>query len=339
MKKKILEKYTFIDLFAGIGAFHQAFSSYGCQCIFASEFDKNCQNIYQKNYKISPEGDITKIPESSIPKHDILCAGFPCQAFSISGKQMGFNDTRGTLFFDILRIATYHNPKIIFLENVPQILRHDKGNTFSIIRNSLEKIGYDVYYQILNSSNFGVPQSRKRIYVLGFKKELGIKNFFFPLGHNTPTQLIDVCLPDSETKNYIINRNDIRINDNVDLKPDIFRNYPQTPIRIGTINKGGQGERIYHSYGHSITLSAYGGGVGAKTGVYLINNKVRKLTPRECARLMGFSDDFVISEKKNIAYKQFGNSIVINVLTSIIKKIALTLETENVTNSTKHLIG
>ncbi|BAQ61122.1 DNA-cytosine methyltransferase [Geminocystis sp. NIES-3708] len=317
----MLTGLKFIDLFAGISSFHQALSYYGAKCVFVSEWDKYCQEIYLKNYGILPEGDITIIPENEIPSHDILCAGFPCQAFSISGKQLGFNDTRGTLFFDIVRIAQYHQPSLLILENVKNFARHDEGKTLKVVENTLDEIGYDVFYQALNASNFGVPQKRERIYILGFRKDLKVKKFTFPHSYGKATSLIDFCLDDSETKDFIINRNDIKIKENLEITRDILGNYPQKPIRIGTINKGGQGERIYHQFGHTITLSAYGGGIGAKTGIYLINRKIRKLAPRECARIMGFADDFIISNSNNIAYKQFGNSLVVNVLKSIIENV------------------
>ncbi|MGY6530044.1 MAG: DNA cytosine methyltransferase [Cyanobacterium sp.] len=320
----------FVDLFAGIGGFHQALKYYQSHCVFASEWDKYSQEIYLKNYGILPEGDITKIPESTIPSHDILCAGFPCQAFSISGKQLGFNDTRGTLFFDVARIVKYHQPKFILLENVKNFARHDNGNTLQIVVNTLDEIGYKVYYQVLNASDFGVPQKRERIYIVCFRKDLEIDNFIFPNGFNKPTKLLDVCLDDEEIKDFIINRKDIQFKENIHIVPDLLGNYPQKPIRIGTVNKGGQGERIYHQNGHAITLSAYGGGVGAKTGLYLINNKVRKLAPRECARIMGFPDSFIIHEKKNIAYKQFGNGVVVNVIKAIIAEILRVYNTGSV---------
>ncbi|WP_373479878.1 DNA cytosine methyltransferase [Geminocystis sp.] len=315
----MLTGFKFIDLFAGIGGFHQALSYYGAKCVFASEWDKHCQEIYLKNYGILPEGDITKIPENKIPSHDILCAGFPCQAFSISGKQLGFNDTRGTLFFDIVRIAKYHQPSLLILENVKNFAKHDEGKTLKVVENTLHEIGYDVFYQVLNASNFGVPQKRERIYILGFRKDLNVKKFIFPNSYGKAKSLIDFCLDDSDTKDFIINRSDIKIKENLDITRDILGNYPQKPIRIGTINKGGQGERIYHQFGHAITLSAYGGGIGAKTGIYLINGKIRKLAPRECARIMGFPDSFILSNSNNIAYKQFGNSVVANVIRSIVE--------------------
>lgn len=316
-----LSNYKFIDLFAGIGGFRYAFESFGAKCVFSSEWDKNAQEVYYKNFKEYPAGDITKIDEKKIPSHDILCGGFPCQAFSISGKQKGFNDARGTLFFDIARIALYHKPKILFLENVKQFDVHDNGKTLSTVKNILDEIGYRVFTKVLNVSNFGLPQKRERIYIVCFRKDLEINYFKFPLSINKPVKLKDIVLPDEETKDYVIKRDDIKLKDNLKINKELFLNYPLAPIRLGKVNKGGQGERIYHEYGHAITLSAYGGGIGAKTGLYLINDKVRKLAPRECARLQGFPDSFIIHESKSQAYKQFGNSVAINILQYIIIEI------------------
>jgi len=312
-----LKGLTFIDLFAGIGGFRLALNSFGAKCVFTSEWDKSAQEVYESNFGDKPHGDITSIDEKDIPEHDILCGGFPCQAFSISGKQRGFEDTRGTLFFDIIRIARHHKPKILFLENVSNFEKHDNGNTLKTILSAIEEINYDVYYQVLNASDFGIPHKRERIFFVCFRKDLEIKNFQFTKNVNNPVKLLDITLPDEAVKEYIINREDIEYH-NVKVDIDIFGNYPQKPIRVGTVNKGGQGERIYHECGHAITLSAYGGGVGAKTGLYLINGKVRKLAPRECARLLGLPDSFKIAQNKNQAYKQFGNGVVVDVLQFIL---------------------
>lgn len=152
-----LNGLKFIDLFSGIGGFHIALSSFGAKCVFASEWNKHASETYSANYNITPVGDITKVEEKDIPSHDILCAGFPCQAFSVSGKQMGFNDTRGTLFFEVARIAKHHKPKIILLENVKNFAKHDSGKTLKTVILALNEIGYNVYYKILNTSNFGLP--------------------------------------------------------------------------------------------------------------------------------------------------------------------------------------
>ena len=179
--KTLLKDVTAIDLFCGIGGFRYAIASFGGEVVFASEVDKKTANIYAQNFGFVPNGDITTIDENTIPDHDILCAGFPCQPFSISGKQQGFEDTRGTLFFDIARIAKAKQPKILLLENVYQLEAHDSGKTLSVIMNTLESIGYDVYYKIMNSADYGFPQSRKRIYIVCFRKDLGITSFEFPI--------------------------------------------------------------------------------------------------------------------------------------------------------------
>ena len=307
------KKFSFIDLFSGIGGFHIALSSLGGNAVFASEWDRDAADIYEKNFGLKPEGDITKISEKDIPDHDILCAGFPCQAFSISGKQLGFEDSRGTLFFDVARIAKEKQPKVMFLENVKNLARHDGGKTLAVIKKTLDEIGYTVFDDVLDASKFGVPQSRKRIYIVCFRKDLGVKDFSFPKEENLTKHVVDIILPDSETEKYEIHRNDVVINRNVEEK------FSNIPLRIGTVNKGGQGERIYSPLGTAITLSAYGGGVGAKTGLYRINGKIRKLAPRECARLDGFPENFKIAERDTVAYKQFGNSVVVDVLEKIMK--------------------
>jgi DNA (cytosine-5)-methyltransferase 1 len=320
--RAITEKYKFIDLFAGIGGFHLALSAFGLKCVFACEWDKYATQIYEKNFHLKPQGDINNIHGSKIPAHQIICAGFPCQAFSIAGKQKGFSDTRGTLFFQVVRIIEWHQPPVIFLENVKNLVKHDQGKTFDIVIKTLESLDYQVFYQILNASDFGLPQNRQRIYIVAFHKNINAENFIFP----TPTYQA-VCLQDiletAPADAKIIQRDDI----------NIYKNYlPEKlasgeikllnkPIQIGKVNKGGQGERIYHPLGHAITLSANGGGIGAKTGLYLINGQVRKLSPRECARLQGFPDSFILDTSPSQAYKQLGNSVAINVLQNIFLEI------------------
>lgn len=320
--KETLKGFNYIDLFAGIGGFRIALDSFGANCVFSSEWDKYAKETYSANFGEVPEGDITKIDESKIPPHDIICAGFPCQAFSISGKQLGFNDSRGTLFYDIARIAKYHQPKLLILENVRNFARHDNGRTLSVVKNVLNDINYNVWYKILNASHFGLPQNRERIYIIAIRKDLNVEEFKFPEPTFEPVYLKDIVLPDEETEKYIINRNDIKLDKSKVPEKSLFNDYPLRPVRVGTINKGGQGERIYSEFGHSITLSAYGGGPGSKTGCYLINNKIRKLAPRECARLQGFPDTFKIPVSDAQAWKQFGNSVPINVVKSIIKSIS-----------------
>ena len=174
------KKFSFIDLFAGIGGFRIAAERLGGECVFSSEWDKNSQKTYSTNFGDMPSGDITKIDEKTVPDHDILFGGFPCQAFSISGKQKGFDDTRGTLFFDVARIIREKKPKMLLLENVKNFAKHDNGRTLQIILDTLDELGYKVFYKVLRSSDYGVPQARERIYIVGFKKSLKITDFQYP---------------------------------------------------------------------------------------------------------------------------------------------------------------
>lgn len=325
--KDSLSNVNFIDLFAGIGGFHYAMQSFGAQCVFASEIDEKAAKAYATNHLLAPKGDITKINAQDIPTHDILCGGFPCQAFSISGNLKGFEDTRGTLFFDIARIVDHHKPKILFLENVKNLVKHDDGKTLNTILKTLEELNYTVFYKVLNTSNFGLPQNRERVYIVGFNnEEYETLNFSFPES-NLFSSLTDI-LEESPTNAKIIEREDISIYKDYLATKNIFNEVelPNKPIQIGKVNKGGQGERIYHPSGHAITLSANGGGVGAKTGLYKINDKIRKLSPRECARIQGFPENFILPENKNEAYKQFGNSVSINTLQHIIIEIVKTIK-------------
>lgn len=315
VNEKPLKSYRFIDLFAGLGGFRLALESFGAECVYSSEWDKAAQDVYEKNFGDRPDGDITKVNEAAIPQHDIICAGFPCQAFSISGKQRGFEDSRGTLFFDVARIAKKHKPKILFLENVKNFASHDNGNTLRVVKTTLEELGYDVYYKVLNSVKYGVPQKRERIYIVCFRKDLGITNFEFPKPFPLTRHVEDILEEESAVKPLDQEKYPVTYNNIVDDA------YSDKMIRLGTVNKGGQGERIYSTKGIAATLSAYGGGVFAKTGGYLVNGVPRKLSPRECARVMGYPDTYVMAENKNQAYKQFGNSVVIDVLQYIVAEI------------------
>lgn len=321
----MLKKVKYIDLFAGIGGFHQAMNSFNSQCVFASEWDKYAAKIYLENYGIMPHGDITKIEAKNIPKHEMLCGGFPCQTFSISGKRKGFEDTRGTLFFDVARIVKHHMPKVLLLENVKNFEKHDDGKTLKTVKNILELLDYSVYYKVLNASDYGLPQNRKRIFIVCFRKDLYINNFKFPKPMNKKVCLLDI-LEDNPIDAKIINRPDTVFTKTFKPQINLFGEFdlPNRPIQIGYVNKGGQGERIYSPYGHAITLSAYGGGAGSKTGLYYIDGKIRKLSPRECARVQGFPDSFKINSSLTQSYKQFGNSVAVNVLKEIINEIYTT---------------
>lgn len=321
VKKKLLTGYTFIDLFAGLGGFRIALESLGANCVYSNEWDVSVQKVYAENFGDTPEGDITQVDENTIPDHDILCAGFPCQAFSISGKQRGFEDSRGTLFFDVARIVKAKRPKVVFMENVKNFATHDDGKTLEVVKSTMEELGYTFYQKVLNAVDYGVPQKRERIYMVCFRNDLEINDFKYPKPFKLTRHVADFLLEDEEmVKDLYVDRPDTYYNGVEDNQ------YSNKSIRLGIVNKGGQGERIYSTKGIAITLSAYGGGVFAKTGGYLINGKTRKLHPRECARIMGYPDSYKICKSANQAYKQFGNSVVIDVLQFIAVEIGTVME-------------
>lgn len=316
IKNKTLYEFTFIDLFAGLGGFRIALESLGAKCVYSNEWDEQVKRVYLDNFGDMPEDDITQVDEKTIPDHDILCAGFPCQAFSISGKQRGFGDSRGTLFFDVVRIVKEKKPKVVFMENVKNFASHDNGRTLDVVKSTMVELGYQFHQKVLNAVDFGTPQKRERIYMVCFRKDICITDFSFPKPFKLTKHVEDFLLRDERQVGHLyVQRADTYFNGTEDNK------YSNKSIRLGIVNKGGQGERIYSIKGIAITLSANGGGVFAKTGGYLINGKTRKLHPRECARLMGFPDSYKICKSPNQAYKQFGNSVVINVLQLIGKEI------------------
>lgn len=326
IKEKSLKGITFIDLFAGLGGFRIALESLGAKCVYSNEWDESVKKVYADNFGEIPDGDITQVNEKSIPSHDILCAGFPCQAFSISGKQLGFEDSRGTLFFDVARIVKEKKPKIVFMENVKNFAKHDNGNTLAIVKATMEELGYQFHYKILNAVDYGIPQKRERVYMVCFRNDLNITEFKYPQPFKLTHHVEDFLLQDEESvKHLYVKRPDTYYNK---IKDDKYSN---KSIRLGIINKGGQGERIYSTKGIAITLSAYGGGVFSKTGGYLINGKPRKLHPRECARIMGYPDSYKICKSATQAYKQFGNSVVIDVLQLIAIQISEALKTNMAT--------
>lgn len=323
-EQKKLHGQKFVDLFCGIGGFHIALSSFGADCVFASDTNENARMVYKENFNLMPKGDIKKIKAVEIPNHDILCGGFPCQSFSLSGNQLGLKDEKsGKLFFEIVRIAEHHKPKLIILENVANIEKHDGGKTLRIILKNLKRIGYTPFEKTLCASDSNIPQSRKRLYIVAFRSDLGIKKFSFPIDIPLKRNLKAILENDTElTAKYEIKR-EFNLRDNLKL---IESSSKKPFIRIGEIGKGRQGERIYSINGCSTTLSSSSGGLGGRTGIYLVNGKIRKLTPRECSRLMGFPSTYKISLNDNQAWKQFGNSIVVDVVQRIIKEAIKALE-------------
>jgi len=297
---------TFIDLFCGIGGFRLALEKRGLQCVFSSDIDPNAQEVYEHNFKEKPHGDIIEVPSKKIPKHDILCAGFPCQPFSISGKHGGVSDSRGRLFYEIQRIAEYHKTPILILENVKNILAIDGGKVIKKIENKLDKIGYDLFKHVLNASYFGIPQARERVYFVALRKDMRTKNkpSYAPPDENRKNIFLEDILEENVDNDFIVKRKDIKITKKED---DI--DYNLKPIRVGIVNKGGQGERIYSPKGHAITQSAFGGGVGARTGLYNTQQGIRRLTINECKVVMGFPVNHKVSAGLQ-GYQQLGNAVV-----------------------------
>lgn len=315
-----LSDYTFIDLFAGLGGFRLGLQSLGARCVYSNEWNKAAQAVYFYNFKDIPEGDITKVDEHDIPDHDILCAGFPCQAFSISGKKLGFNDARGTLFFDIARIVKEKRPKVVFMENVKNFATHDGGRTLAVVKSTMEELGYDFHYRVLNPVHYDIPQKRERIFMVCFRNDVDCSEFKFPEKRGLSRHVEDFLLPESETASMYKERPDFVI-----THPEAIDKYSDSPSRIGIVNKGSQGERIYSIKGIAITFSAFGGGVFPRTGGYLINGKLRRLHVREMARIMGFPDSYKLADNENQAYQQLGNSVVVDVIQYIAMEIANSL--------------
>jgi DNA (cytosine-5)-methyltransferase 1 len=294
----------FIDLFAGIGGFRLALESVGAKCVFSSEWDRYSQESYKANFGESPEGDITKISPREIPSHEILCAGFPCQSFSQAGLKKGFNDTRGTLFFDIARIANYHRPKVIFLENVKRFSTHDEGKTLQVVKETLEAIGYRFYWKVLNARDFGVPQNRERIYMIGF---LEMNSFVFPKGKKKETKVRDILEP--------------TVPDKYTISDKLWAGHKRRKEEH-KVKGNGFGYKIFDEESkYTSTLSARYYKDGSEILLEQSNKNPRKLTPRECARLMGFPDAYKIVVGDTQAYKQFGNSVCLPVVKAIAKNI------------------
>jgi len=306
-------QFTFIDLFAGIGGMRIAFESNGGECVFTSEWDKYSQKTYFDNFGDMPEGDITKIDEKSIPDHDVLVAGFPCQPFSIAGvskknslgRSTGFMDkTQGTLFFDVVRIINEKRPKAFMLENVKNLRSHDKGNTWRIIMETLNELDYTVFSSVLDGSQF-VPQHRERVFIIGFDRRRYGDDIPFSFDLNTTT----------ENKNV----NQI-LEDNVDNKytlSDKLWSYLQAYAEKHRVKGNGFGYGLVNLNGITRTLSARYYKDGSEILIPQEGKNPRRLTPRECARLQGYDDSFKITVSDTQAYKQFGNSVVVPLVTAI----------------------
>ncbi|HIT90096.1 MAG TPA: DNA cytosine methyltransferase [Candidatus Merdenecus merdavium] len=331
--------YRSIDLFAGIGGIRKGFDhAFGenIETVFISEWDKHAQKTYKINYhdKFDIAGDITKISEEDIPPFDICLAGFPCQAFSLAGKRMGFDDDykglcRGTLFQEVVRICEFHKPKVIFCENVKGLLIHDKGRTFKIIKKAFEQIGYTVYDQVLNSKNFGVPQNRERIYIVAFRNDIDSSEFVFPMGDRSDTCIKDIMETQVVSVKYYLSTRYL----------DTLKKHKERHAAKG--NGFGYEIRRLEDQAGAIVC----GGMGRERNLIIddrltdfkpvthikgeVNREgIRKLTPREWARLQGFPDDFKLELADTHLYKQFGNTVTVNVIEAIAKEIRRVLESD-----------
>lgn len=314
--------YTFIDLFAGIGGMRLAFESAGGCCVYSNEWNKYSQQTYYANFGVQPDGDITKVQAESIPDHDILVAGFPCQPFSIAGvskknslgRATGFEDkTQGTLFFDVCRILKAKRPKAFMLENVKNLCSHDKGRTFQIIQESLRELNYKVFFQIIDGKGY-VPQHRERIVIVGFDKERYGENvsFSFDLHSLKKQPVVRDILEKEVSEKYTLS----------DKLWIYLQNYAAKHREAGN----GFGYGIAPLDGVTRTISARYYKDGSEILIEQRGKNPRRLTPRECARLQGFPDSFKIPVSDTQAYRQFGNSVVVPLMSDVAKLIVAKLE-------------
>ena len=298
-------KFTFVDLFAGIGGIRIPFTELGGKCVFSSEWDKAAQISYSYNFGEVPFGDITKINSDSIPKHDVLLAGFPCQAFSIIGKMKGFADTRGTMFFEVARILQHHQPKAILLENVKQLVSHDGGKTFKVILDTLAELGYSVKWKILNALDFGLPQKRERVIIVGFKSAAACEQFNFdfePIAYNLASVLEDDKNVDSSlfASDMILDKRRKRVEGKNVFYPSVWHE-----------NKSG-----------NISILPYA--CALRTGAsynYLLINGYRRPSSRELLRFQGFPEKFKIEVSHQEIRRQTGNSVAVPMIRAVAKKI------------------
>lgn len=299
------------DLFAGIGGIRLGFERVfdDIECVFSSEIDKFAIQTYKANFNETPSGDITKIKSDEIPDFDILLAGFPCQPFSSAGLKKGFFDERGGMFFEVVRILRDKKPSMFLLENVKNLKNHNDGNTLEFMIKSLRNLGYDVCFEVLKARDFGLPQNRERIYIVGFNFKT---NFIFPKPLNIKTKL-----------NNILEKN---VDEKYTISDRLWQGHQRRKIENKKAGKG-FGYGLFDKNSEYVnTLSARYYKDGSEILIKQVGKNPRKLTPRECARLQGFKDSFKIPVSNNQAYRQFGNSVAINVIENIAKEIKKALK-------------
>lgn len=307
--------YSMIDLFAGIGGIRLGFYQTGrTKVVFSSEIDKYAARTYAANFGESPQGDITKIDASDIPDHDILVGGFPCQSFSCAGRKKGFEDTRGTMFFEIARIIREKKPRAFLLENVKNLTLHDNGRTFEVIKSTLRELGYEIYPMLFKATDFGVPQNRERIYIAGFNREKvpNYKEFAAPVPVSKK-----ICVGD------ILETN---VDSRYTISDQLWSGHRRRRKENHDIGRG-FGYRLFNAESpYTGTLSARYYKDGSEILIEQDGRNPRKLTPRECARLQGFPEDFVIPVSDTQAYKEFGNSVAVPVIHAIAEQIISVLD-------------
>lgn len=331
----------FIDLFCGIGGFRLSLESAGGQCVFSADIDKHACSMYETNFGDNPYCDISLLNPKQLPDFDVLCAGFPCQPFSNAGKQQGFQDTRGTLFFDICNIVEHKQPSVLFLENVKNLLQHDKGNTFKIIQNKLIELGYNISWKVLSAKEFGIPQHRERIVIIGIHNKRHKQFDFSTLNIDVPSQNLEQFLTtfvkdqkqlSLHTENYqYLSLAEYCLIDPKFIKQQpksglIFCGYRNKKLRVSGVLPNTehlsrvhkQFNRIYDAKGMHPTISSQ-----EASGRYFIyiDKRVRKLTLDECFALMGFPIDFKKIGSKSKLYARIGNSVCVTMMSAIAKEI------------------
>lgn len=329
-----MSKYKSIDLFAGIGGirlgFEKAFGN-DISTVFVSEWDDKAQKTYKANFDNNTifEGDITKVKEEDVPSFDICLNGMPCQAFSIGGKREGFNDNyhgmcRGTLFLDVARICDYHKPKVIFCENVRGLVTHDKKRTFQIIKKTFEDIGYKVFYKVLDSKNFGVAQHRERIYIVCFRNDIAPETFDFPTGCGVTTKLKDILEDNVPINHYLSTQYLSSLRERQNRHKEKGNGFNYEPLNLNgvsnTIVCGGSGHESNLIIDHNNANNPN------PKNKDINSEHIRKMTPREWARLQGFDDSYIFPNSDTTTYKQLGNSVSIPVIAAIAEKIKHVLD-------------
>ena len=320
--QRSLSLKTFVDLFCGLGGFHLAMLRFYLRCVFACDINMACRANYRLNFGIWPQGDIREVAEENIPDHDLLCAGLPCTTFSRCGGRKGVNDPTGQLYLQLLRICGHHRPKVLIVECVQQLETLDGGPAFEAIMKALIGWGYHVASKVLNAGEYGVPQFRKRLYVVAILEEYLIARFVFPYPTRERISLASILEPTAVACRQFVN-----VSDWNRCSPDgiPWEREGSGLIKIGWIRDDTQGDRIYSIKGHSCTITASTGGWGAGTGLYEIDGKIGALTPREAARCFGFPESYRLLSSRHRSASQLGNSVVVPMVIALMNQVCIAI--------------